>query len=395
MEGDDTQTKITIVDEDRPGTICFEETQYSIKNTEDKIQIKLLRVDGSDGRCSVRVRTEAISDNKGLSVDYAREGADYVGFEQKIEFDHNVSEQIITIGLKPPTPQKQMNTAINETGEEQDEGETGEEESNQKMFRVTFDTPQPADALKLSRKNVAFVTIFDKDYDLEREMDQFTKNFNFFLNKKEVSWARQFKDAILLGPTIEEDMEIDSVELSEAIMHFFSIFWRVLFASVPPVAWGGGWPAFCVALTYIGAVTAVVGECASMFGCVIGMPDSVTAITLVALGTSLPDTFASMTAVKTAENADSAIGNVTGSNSVNVFLGLGLPWVIASTYQENRCTYFQTPPGDLAFSVTVFVICSLLGFLVLGLRRFVVGGELGMYKVDEDGNIKMEKVLDG
>ena len=32
------------------------------------------------------------------------------------------------------------------------------------------------------------------------------------------------------------------------------------------------------------------------------------------------------------KHADNAIGNVTGSNSVNVFLGLGLPWVIAAIY---------------------------------------------------------------
>ncbi|CAK9087727.1 Sodium/calcium exchanger 3 (Na(+)/Ca(2+)-exchange protein 3) (Solute carrier family 8 member 3) [Durusdinium trenchii] len=30
--------------------------------------------------------------------------------------------------------------------------------------------------------------------------------------------------------------------------------------------------------------------------------------------------------------ADASIGNVTGSNSVNVFLGLGLPWTIGSIY---------------------------------------------------------------
>jgi solute carrier family 8 (sodium/calcium exchanger) len=69
-----------------------------------------------------------------------------------------------------------------------------------------------------------------------------------------------------------------------------------------------------------------------MFGCVCGIEDSVTAITFVALGTSLPDTFASMSAAKNSETADSAIGNVTGSNSVNVFLGLGLPWLISTTY---------------------------------------------------------------
>ena len=57
-----------------------------------------------------------------------------------------------------------------------------------------------------------------------------------------------------------------------------------------------------------------------------------TAITLVALGTSLPDLFASKTAALQEKYADNSIGNVTGSNSVNVFLGLGLPWLMASIY---------------------------------------------------------------
>lgn len=56
------------------------------------------------------------------------------------------------------------------------------------------------------------------------------------------------------------------------------------------------------------------------------------AITFVALGTSLPDTFASRAAAMQEKYADNAIGNITGSNSVNVFLGLGVPWLIASIY---------------------------------------------------------------
>ena len=60
----------------------------------------------------------------------------------------------------------------------------------------------------------------------------------------------------------------------------------------------------------------------------------ITAITFVALGTSLPDTFASKIAAVNEKTADNSIGNVTGSNSVNVFLGLGLPWIIASIYHE-------------------------------------------------------------
>jgi len=66
----------------------------------------------------------------------------------------------------------------------------------------------------------------------------------------------------MLGPTIEEDIEIESVDLKQAIMHFFVIFWNVIFAFVPPVHWGGGWPSFFISLTFIGLITMIVGECA-------------------------------------------------------------------------------------------------------------------------------------
>ena len=49
-----------------------------------------------------------------------------------------------------------------------------------------------------------------------------------------------------------------------------------------------------------------------MLGCVVGLETSVTGITLIALGTSLPDTFASRTAAIQDEHADAAIGNITG-----------------------------------------------------------------------------------
>lgn len=49
-----------------------------------------------------------------------------------------------------------------------------------------------------------------------------------------------------------------------------------------------------------------------MLGCVVGLKTSVTGITIIALGTSLPDTFASRTAAMQDEHADAAIGNVTG-----------------------------------------------------------------------------------
>ena len=176
----------------------------------------------------------------------------------------------------------------------------------------------------------------------------------------------------MLSPVVDdEDMVVSQPNTIEALKHFATMFWKILFAIIPPVQWGHGWPAFFVALVFIGSVTAVVAEVATVLGCTIGLREAVTAITLVAIGTSLPDTFASMTAARTSEYADSAIGNVTGSNSVNVFVGLGIPWVISAVYAERNDDTYKTPPGNLAFSVMLFLITSMICFIVLGARRMV------------------------
>jgi len=115
-------------------------------------------------------------------------------------------------------------------------------------------------------------------------------------------------------------------------------FLQLLFAFVPPPHLLGGWLTFFVSLLVIGLLTAIVGDLAAIFGCLVGLSDSITSITFVAMGTSLPDLFASKQAAMMEKTADNSIGNVTGSNSVNVFLGLGLPWVMAAIYWSVKVT---------------------------------------------------------
>jgi len=194
-----------------------------------------------------------------------------------------------------------------------------------------------------------------------------------------VTYAGQFKKAVMLGPQIDEDnLIIDDVTFFEAFCHFLSIGWKLAFATVPPTNYFGGKLSFAVALTYIGICTAIVEQFASLLGCAAGIADSITAITLVAMGTSLPDTFASMVAAKNCDNADSAIGNITGSNSVNVFLGLGLPWVIAAHYWNDKMggKNYPVPAGNLAFSVMVFLVVAIICFIILIARRLVSADSL-------------------
>lgn len=164
------------------------------------------------------------------------------------------------------------------------------------------------------------------------------------------------------------------------MFHFLTIGWKLFFSIIPPPHYFGGIPCFFISLAVIGIVTYVVGEFANLFGCVLGIKPGVTAITFVALGTSLPDTFASMQAAKQEKYADAAVGNVTGSNSVNVFLGLGLPWLIATVYEMSARPDgggYYVPAGSLGFSVVVFIICAVLCIICLLFRRFKIGGELG------------------
>jgi len=90
------------------------------------------------------------------------------------------------------------------------------------------------------------------------------------------------------------------------------------------------------------------------------------------------DTFASKVAAVGDEYADSSIGNVTGSNSVNVFLGLGVAWSIAAIAKAAKGEKFDVPAGNLGFSVVVFCVTAVLAIGVMMLRRSkAVGGELG------------------
>merc|ERR1712080_386281 len=163
------------------------------------------------------------------------------------------------------------------------------------------------------------------------------------------------------------------------IMHFLTLPWKFIFAFIPPTAIADVYPTFVISIIFIGLCTAVIGDIASHLGCFINLKDSVNAIAFVALGTSVPDTFASKTAAIEDETADASVGNVTGSNAVNVFLGIGIAWTMAAIYHAAVGTKggFQVPPGSLGFSVTIFVIEALLAILILFARRHpTVGGEL-------------------
>ena len=198
------------------------------------------------------------------------------------------------------------------------------------------------------------------------------------------NWKEALRDAVLPHP---------EADAKAKFMHYLNVPWKLMFAIVPPPGLMGGWPCFFGALVMIGVQVVLISDFAGMMGCQMNLKPAVTAITFVALGTSLPDTFASMAAARGDKTADNSVGNVTGSNSVNVFLGLGLSWLIAAVYWEGQpitAEWLERYPdiaarqmrdhgevtggfvvyaGDLGFSVMVFTACAIITLGTIIYRR--------------------------
>ncbi|XP_047221829.1 sodium/calcium exchanger 1-like isoform X5 [Girardinichthys multiradiatus] len=230
-------------------------------------------------------------------------------------------------------------------------------------------------------EHVRLEVIIEESYEFKSTVDKLIKKTNLALVIGTNTWREQFVEAITVSSGDDDDDECGTERMPSSfdyVLHFLTVFWKLLFAFVPPTDYWNGWACFIVSIIVIGMLTAVIGDLASHFGCTVGLKDSVTAVVFVALGTSVPDTFASKVAAIQDQYADASIGNVTGSNAVNVFLGIGVAWSIAAIYHYSKGEEFKVDPGTLAFSVTLFTIFAFICIAVLIYRRRpAIGGELG------------------
>ena len=99
----------------------------------------------------------------------------------------------------------------------------------------------------------------------------------------------------------------------------------------------------------------LVVECAKRLAMSAGMSETLVGLTIVALGTSLPELVTSAVAARKGE-ADIAIGNVVGSNISNILLVLGFSAAVS-------------PVGVLTMSLADAVICLVVTIVVLVVAR--------------------------
>lgn len=192
-------------------------------------------------------------------------------------------------------------------------------------------------------------------------------------------WKKQFVDALMLETRESRTHKNIYVWLARISWQLLLAPWRLLFAFVPPYLIAHGWIAFICSLMFISGIAYIVTELTDLISCVTGINAYVIAFTALASGTSWPDLVASKIAAERQTTADSAIANITCSNSVNIYVGIGIPWLIDTTY--NFIAYGEPlrieNAAGLSFSLLVFFSTSIGCIVVLVFRRLTLGAELG------------------
>ncbi|XP_021041487.1 sodium/calcium exchanger 1 isoform X8 [Mus caroli] len=404
--GSPSTATITIFDDDHAGIFTFEEPVTHVSESIGIMEVKVLRTSGARGNVIVPYKTIEGTARGG--------GEDFEDTCGELEFQNDEIVKIITIRIfdrEEYEKECSFSLVLEEPKWLRRGLKGGFTLTGQPIFRKVhardhpipstvisiseeYDDKQPLTSKEEEERRIAEMgrpilgehtkleVIIEESYEFKSTVDKLIKKTNLALVVGTNSWREQFIEAITVSAGEDDDDDECGEEklpsCFDYVMHFLTVFWKVLFAFVPPTEYWNGWACFIVSILMIGLLTAFIGDLASHFGCTIGLKDSVTAVVFVALGTSVPDTFASKVAATQDQYADASIGNVTGSNAVNVFLGIGVAWSIAAIYHAANGEQFKVSPGTLAFSVTLFTIFAFINVgVLLYRRRPEIGGELG------------------
>ncbi|XP_006839452.1 PREDICTED: sodium/calcium exchanger 1-like isoform X7 [Chrysochloris asiatica] len=378
--GSPSTATVTIFDDDHAGIFTFEEPVTHVSESIGIMEVKVLRTSGARGNVIVPYKTIEGTARGG--------GEDFEDTCGELEFQNDEIVKTISVKVIDDEEYEKNKTFFLEIGEPR------LPKWIRRGMKEECDDKQPLTSKEEEERRIAEMgrpilgehtkleVIIEESYEFKSTVDKLIKKTNLALVVGTNSWREQFIEAITVSAGEDDDDDECGEEklpsCFDYVMHFLTVFWKVLFAFVPPTEYWNGWACFIVSILMIGLLTAFIGDLASHFGCTIGLKDSVTAVVFVALGTSVPDTFASKVAATQDQYADASIGNVTGSNAVNVFLGIGVAWSIAAIYHAANGEQFKVSPGTLAFSVTLFTIFAFINVgVLLYRRRPEIGGELG------------------
>merc|ERR1712079_901721 len=290
---------IMILDDDHGGVFQFENHEAEIVESVGVFELTVARMSGARGKVAIPYTTEEGT---------AKAGKDYEHQEGELIYQNEENKKTIEIPIMEEDSYEKNVVMYVVIGEPKHlAGPPGEGEG---VNYAEIDAKDPEALTEeekialLGRPRLGDVTKIQirirESKEFKSSVDRMMQRGNASMMAGASSWKDQILEAFTVqaGDDDEEEEEGGDDEEGEKeekmptcgdyIMHFLTLFWKVIFSFIPPAGIANGYPCFVISIAMIGVCTAVIGDVAGHLGCFIFLKDSVNAIAFVALGTSVP-----------------------------------------------------------------------------------------------------------
>lgn len=130
---------------------------------------------------------------------------------------------------------------------------------------------------------------------------------------------------------------------------------------------------FFISIVLIAAISWVLVEMAVAVSHCLQIPEAIVALTVLAIGTSIPDLFSSIIVAKQGRG-EMAVSNAVGSNVFDILVGLGLPFLLVMTISGGTID----AGGDVLGASFILSGSVVLLFVLFLVQRWKIGKATGV-----------------
>ncbi|MFH1781422.1 MAG: hypothetical protein ABH835_02300, partial [Patescibacteria group bacterium] len=179
---------------------------------------------------------------------------------------------------------------------------------------------------------------------------------------------------------VDEELDKEAGEkCNEGIFNKIICFVNKIIGSVFPdpekkkanVPW-----AFGLSLVAIAGISWILVDTAVRMAGILHVSDSIIALTVLALGTSVPDLIDTLIIAKKGRG-DMAISSAIGSNIFDILLAFGLPWLIYTMIKGNLVVSAE----NLNSSIFLLLATVVVLFFLLLIRKWQAGRKAGIFLI--------------
>jgi len=189
--------------------------------------------------------------------------------------------------------------------------------------------------------------------------------------------------AVMYGRKLFDFIDGDALDDDEPFIDESLKGWRIIFKPLHVIldkifpSKKHYWWSFLFSIGAIAILCWVLVESAIGISHILQIPEVIIALTVLAIGTSIPDMISSVIVAKQGRSG-MAVSNAIGSNIFDILIGLGLPWLLILTFSSKTV---ETSTENLFESVVLLIASVIFIFLTLIIGKWTMGKKTGIFLI--------------